>query len=223
MSEPTVLFDRMPAAGPITGGFGAWYFDGERTWQHRGADIGCPTGTPIYAPAPGMVVAFTNDGSFGIAVCLRHADGWYSLYAHLSQVDVLLGQVIGRGQRIGLSGATGLVTGPHLHWQLCDSPSFPVDIARSRDPLKYLISEETMESYRWGLTNLLERPWWEIVAIYDKLRAAGFFAAVEAAEGVPGPVDGNGDTNDIMLRVRRIQGLAGGPRALEAARLLGVG
>lgn len=80
-----------------------------------------------------------------------------------------------------------------------------------------------MDNYRWAITNLLERPWWEIVAIYDKLRAAGLFAAVEAAEGVPGPVDGNGDPNDIMLRVRRIQGLAGGPRALEAAKLLGVG
>lgn len=222
MPEPTVLFDRLPAAGPFTGTFGQWYFDGERTWQHRGVDIGCPTGTPVYAPAPGIVAPFTNDGSFGIAVCLNHGGGWWSLYAHLSRAIVSPGNGVQRGALLGLSGATGYVAGAHLHWQLCDSPSFPVALARSRDPLKYLISEETMESYRWGLTNLLERPWWEIVAIYDKLRAAGLFAAVEAAEGVPGPVDGNGDTNDIMLRVRRIQGLAGGPRALEAAKLLGV-
>lgn len=222
MSEPTVLFDRMPAAGPITGTFGQWYESDRGRWQHRGVDIGCPTGTPVYAPAPGVVVRFMNDGSFGKAVCLRHADGWYSLYAHLSQIDVLPDQLIERGQRIGLSGATGFVSGPHLHWQLCDSPSFPITLARSRDPLKYLISEETMESYRWAILRVAGGHYRDLLAAYEKLRAAGYFAELEASEGPAGPIDGASDVNDMMVRIKRFQWLAGGPRALEAAKLLGV-
>lgn len=222
MPEPTVLFDRLPAAGPITGAFGAWYFDGERTWQHRGVDVGCREGTVVYAPAPGVVVRFMNDGSFGKAVCLRHADGWFTLYAHLSRIDVLPDQVIERGQRIGLSGATGFVAGAHLHWQLCDSPSFPVDIARSRDPLQYLISEETMESYRWAILRIAGGHYRDLLAAYEKLRAAGYFAELEASEGPAGPIDGANDVNDMMVRIKRFQWLAGGPRALEAAKLLGV-
>lgn len=222
MSEPTVLFDRLPAAGPITGGFGAWYFDGERTWQHRGVDIGCPTGTPIYAPAPGSVVPFMNDGSFGKAVCLRHADGWYSLYAHLSQIDVLPDQLIERGQRIGLSGATGFVSGPHLHWQLCDSPSFPIDIARSRDPLKYLISEETMESYRRALRRIATGPFRPMLDAYERLWAAGLFDELAAIEGPAAPIDGNNDLNDAVVRRLRILWLAEGDNVLEAAQLLRV-
>lgn len=222
MTEPTVVFDRMPAAGPITGGFGSWMFDGERTWQHRGIDIGCETGTPVYAPAPGVAVAFSNDGSFGIAVCLKHADGWHSLYAHLSRAIVSPGNHVERGALLGYSGATGFVSGPHLHWQLCDSPSFPVDIRRSRDPLKQLITEETMETYRWALVRLSGGPFRPMLDAYDRLRAAGFFAELDGSEGPAAPIDGNNDLNDAIVRRERIRWLAGGPRALEAAHLLGV-
>lgn len=222
MSEPGVLFDRMPAEGTITGRFGQEYRDGNRVWAHRGVDIGCPTGTPVYAPAPGMVVAFTNDGSFGKAVCLRHADGWYTLYAHLSRIDVLPDQLIERGQRLGRSGATGLVTGPHLHFQLCDSPAFPVDIRRSRDPMQQLITEEQMESYRWALVRISGGPFRPMLDAYERLRAAGLFAELEAIEGPAAPIDGTNDLNDAIVRRERIRWLAGGPRALEAAKLLGV-
>lgn len=223
MSEPTVLFDRMPAAGPITGTFGQWYESDRGRWQHRGVDIGCPTGTPVYAPAPGMVVPFTNDGSFGIGVCLRHADGWYTLYAHLSQAVVSPGNHVERGALLGYSGATGQVTGPHLHFQLCDSPAFPVDIRRSRDPLKYLISEEQMESYRWALVRISGGPFRPMLDAYERLHAAGLFAELEAIEGPAAPIDGTNDLNDAIVRRERIRWLAGGPRALEAAKLLGVG
>lgn len=222
MSEPTVLFDRMPAEGPITGGFGQWYFDGERTWQHRGLDIGCPTGTPVYAPAPGIVAPFTNDGSFGVAVCLNHGGGWWSLYAHLSRANVSPGNSVQRGALLGLSGATGYVSGAHLHWQLCDSPSFPITLARSRDPLKYMITEEQMEAYRWAILRVAGGHYRDLLAAYEKLRAAGYFAELEASEGPAGPIDGASDVNDMMVRIKRFQWLAGGPRALDAARLLGV-
>lgn len=242
MSEPITLngeavYECMPDLGqyPITWPFAA-HGDG---YKHAGVDVGTPEGVTLVDPAPGVIVPFTNSEvwwtwppgtearqvkSFGEAVCIDHGVGRYryTLIAHCSRLLVAVGDRVRAGQPIAVSGMTGVAAGAHYHMQRGDTTAFPRNLTNNIDPLKYLISEETMESYRWALTNLLERPWWEIVAIYDKLRAAGFFAAVELAEGVPGPVDGNGDTNDIMLRVRRIQGLAGGPRALDAARLLGV-
>lgn len=138
--EPQVRFARLPVDGPITGRFGEDYGG----YLHRGVDFGVPVGTPIYAPAAGRSVQFTNDGSFGTAVCLEHADGWYTLYAHLSQAAIPLGRVVTPGQLIGHSGNTGVSTGPHLHWQLCSSPAFPADISYSRDPLQYLAKEDEM-------------------------------------------------------------------------------
>lgn len=144
--EPQVRFARLPVDGrwPITGRFGDAYSDGSRTWTHLGVDFGCPAGTPVWAPADGVVVQPANDGSFGTAVCLRHGDGWHTLYAHLSRAEVALGQQVRAGDRLGLSGATGFVTGPHLHWQLCDTWLFPRDPARNRDPLQYLAKEDEM-------------------------------------------------------------------------------
>jgi len=100
-----------------------------------------PEGTRLYAPAAGRVVAFTNDGSFGKGVCLDHEGSrWYSLFAHMSDVRVDLGQVLQPGMFMGLSGNTGLSTGPHLHWQVCDSTAFPREIERSRDPLSFVVA-----------------------------------------------------------------------------------
>lgn len=222
MSEPTVMFDRMPAAGPITGRFGEWYSSDRGRWQHRGVDIGCPAGTPVYAPAPGRVVSFANDGSFGIGVCIRHEDGWHTLYAHLSSARVSPGNNVERGALIGYSGATGYVTGAHLHWQLCDSASFPTDIGRSRDPLAYLIPEEQMETYRWALVRIAGGPFQPMLDAYERLRTQGFFAELDAMEGPAAPIDGTNDLNDALVRRLRIQWLAAGDRALDAAKLLGV-
>jgi murein DD-endopeptidase MepM/ murein hydrolase activator NlpD len=137
--EPSVRFSRLPVDGPITGRFGDIYSDGSRTWEHLGVDFGVPVGTPVFAPADGEVVPFANDGSFGIGVCLKHDDGWHTLYAHLSRAEVLIGARVRAGHRIGTSGATGYVTGPHLHWQLCVSSLFPRSRSSNRDPLDYLV------------------------------------------------------------------------------------
>lgn len=142
MTEPQVRFDRMPAEGTITGTFAADYGG----YLHRGVDVGCVVGTPVVAPAGGTVVAPYNDGSFGIAVCLSHGDGWYTLYAHLSRADVSIGEIVAPGTRLGLSGNTGKSTGPHLHWQLSDSFTFPSDINRSRNPLDYFEEEDMTEA-----------------------------------------------------------------------------
>jgi murein DD-endopeptidase MepM/ murein hydrolase activator NlpD len=139
-------FIDVPADGPVTQRFGDM-FSG---YPHRGHDIGVPVGTPVYAPAGGISVQFTNSRtrwngaevrSFGDGVCLDHGDGWWSLYAHLSVNLAPFGTIVRAGDRIGLSGNTGVSTGPHLHWQLSDAPSFPTDINQSRDPLAFLIPE----------------------------------------------------------------------------------
>lgn len=119
-------------------------------YPHRGVDYGVAVGTPVYAPADGIVVDFYNGPTqwngqtvpaFGVGVCLRHDGGLFSLYAHLSFSQVSVGQTVQAGQRIGMSGNSGVSTGPHLHWQVCNSTWFPVDINQSYDPLSMLISE----------------------------------------------------------------------------------
>jgi hypothetical protein len=144
MTEPQIRFSRLPVDDlwPITGRFGDVYRDGSREWTHLGVDFGCPTGTPVYAPAPGRVIRPNNDGSFGVAVAIEHSDGWITLYAHLSRADVWPGDEVQTGQQLGLSGATGFVTGSHLHWQMCDTWLFPRDPSRNRDPLLYLETED---------------------------------------------------------------------------------
>lgn len=135
-----LVFERHPVdcgASCITGRFGQWYnIAGRPPYQHRGVDYGVPIGTPVVAPAPGTVVPFNNDGSFGIGVCIHHpGTPWYSLYAHLSSRQVGSGDQVRTGQLLGYSGNTGFVTGPHLHWQVCRSVLFPPDISQSTDPL----------------------------------------------------------------------------------------
>lgn len=142
-----LVFGRLPCSGPITGGFGDWY-PGPPAYQHRGIDLGVPDGTPVYAPAAGRSVRFTNDGSFGShAACLEHeGTGLFSLYAHLESAAVSVGDEVGEGELLGHSGHEGKVTGPHLHWQVCIDTRFAVDIRYSRNPLDYLIGEDEMKA-----------------------------------------------------------------------------
>lgn len=214
MSEPKVRFYRMPAEGPITGLFGQSYADGDRRWSHRGVDIGCPIGTPVRAPAAGAVVEAWNDGSFGVAACLDHGDGWYSLYAHLSRRDVTTGQRVPKGLQLGLSGATGYVSGAHLHWQLCDSLQFPADIARSRDPLRYLATdtEEPMTTAERALIN--------IAADIDSDRLEATYDALARA-GYVNPERGADDLNGYLVRRFRIMAVATSDNANAAYQVIG--
>jgi len=83
---------------------------------HAGIDYAGPTGTPIYAVASGKVVKSTYDGISGNYVAIRHSDGFTSYYMHLSRRQVSVGQHVRSRQVIGKMGATGRVTGPHLHF-----------------------------------------------------------------------------------------------------------
>ncbi|WP_435865906.1 M23 family metallopeptidase [Streptomyces wedmorensis] len=80
------------------------------------------------AVGPGRVVAAGYGRSYGYEVVIRHPDGRYTQYAHLSRIDVTRGQGVSAGQRIARSGATGRVTGPHLHFEVRTAPSFGADV-----------------------------------------------------------------------------------------------
>jgi murein DD-endopeptidase MepM/ murein hydrolase activator NlpD len=95
------------------------YSDGTTALDvHRGIDFAVPVGTPVSAPAPGAVVLVAARKLTGTTVVLEHAPGVYSIYFHLSKALVKVGQTVAAGDRLALSGATGLVTGPHLHWEV---------------------------------------------------------------------------------------------------------
>jgi len=114
-----------PAAGPFvkpvpgdpTSEFGTRrVFNGEPRAPHPGIDLHAATGTPVVAAGPGRV-ALAEDLYFsGGTVVVDHGGGLFTVYAHLSKIEVKPGAAVAAGDRVGLSGATGRVTGPHLHW-----------------------------------------------------------------------------------------------------------
>ena len=86
---------------------------------HQGIDYGTPLGTPILASADGTVDFTANlTVGYGKYIRLRHQEGYISLYAHLSEINVREGQAVSKGQVIGKSGSTGNSTGPHLHFEV---------------------------------------------------------------------------------------------------------
>jgi murein DD-endopeptidase MepM/ murein hydrolase activator NlpD len=91
-------------------------FNGQPRAPHAGADLRAKTGTPIQSTNRGRVVLAKSLFFTGNTVILDHGLGVYSLYAHLSRIDVKPGDMVSNGQLLGLAGATGRVTGPHLHW-----------------------------------------------------------------------------------------------------------
>jgi murein DD-endopeptidase MepM/ murein hydrolase activator NlpD len=91
-------------------------FNGEPRAPHSGTDLEAETGTPVRAANRGRVVLCQNLFFSGNAVFLDHGMGVYSVYLHLSRIQVNEGDVVERGAVVGLAGATGRVTGPHLHW-----------------------------------------------------------------------------------------------------------
>ncbi|MFD0304059.1 M23 family metallopeptidase [Streptomyces sp. NPDC127119] len=108
------------------------------TGHHTGVDLAVRVGTPVVAMLPGTVLMSATDASYGNYVLIRHAEHEYSLYAHLSRLDVRQGATVSAGGRVGLSGATGNVTGPHLHFEVRTEPVFGSDI----DPVAYLANHD---------------------------------------------------------------------------------
>ena len=109
---------RWPVEGaPMTSAYGM-RFRGILPEVHKGVDFGVPSGTTVRAMSGGRVAFTGRQGGYGNAVWIDHGGRVWTLYAHLSRIDVVAGRNVGPGQAIGLSGATGNVSGPHLHFEI---------------------------------------------------------------------------------------------------------
>ncbi|MFA0842224.1 M23 family metallopeptidase [Streptomyces rochei] len=125
---------------PITASYvSTAYQAGSSLWSsgsHTGIDFHASTGTTVHAVGVGTVVEAGWGGAYGNQVVIKMHDGTYTQYGHLSSIGVSVGQSVSAGQPIGLSGATGNVTGPHLHFEARTSAEYGSDI----DPVAYLRS-----------------------------------------------------------------------------------
>ncbi|MCC6073712.1 peptidoglycan DD-metalloendopeptidase family protein [Pseudomonas sp. GCM10022188] len=113
-----LLFDK-PVAGPLSSPFGLRrFFNGEERNPHSGLDFAVPAGTPVKAPAAGRVILVGDYFFNGRTVFVDHGQGLISMFCHLSQIGVKVGDELARGAVLGKVGATGRATGPHLHWNV---------------------------------------------------------------------------------------------------------
>lgn len=113
------------------------YKTGGSLWSsgaHTGIDFHAASGTVVHAVGTGTVVSTGWGGAYGNEIVIRMADGMYTQYGHLSSIGVSVGQQVTPGQQIGLSGATGNTTGPHLHFEARTTPEYGSDV----DPVAYL-------------------------------------------------------------------------------------
>ncbi|MER5770176.1 M23 family metallopeptidase [Streptomyces sp. NPDC001985] len=122
----------------------ATYGKGGAMWasNHSGQDFAVPTGTSVKSVGPGTVVKAGPNGAgdgpaYGNAVVIKHDSNTYSQYAHLSRVDVKIGQQVSGGQQIALSGNTGNSSGPHLHFEIRTTPNYGSAV----NPVAHLRSE----------------------------------------------------------------------------------
>jgi len=123
----------------VTSGFKMRFHPILQTWRaHLGVDYAAPTGTPVRSVGRGVVDVAGEQGGFGNVVMVKHANGHTTVYAHLSRIMVKRGQTVSQNQTVGLVGATGWATGPHLHFE------FRVN-GRHQDPLTMARKSESTE------------------------------------------------------------------------------
>ncbi len=119
VTPSNVLLDRPVSGGRLSSPFGLRrFFNGEERNPHSGLDFAVPAGTPVKAPADGVVTIVDDYFFNGKTVFIDHGQGLVTMYCHLSASDVVVGQAVKRGQVIARVGSTGRATGPHLHWNV---------------------------------------------------------------------------------------------------------
>jgi murein DD-endopeptidase MepM/ murein hydrolase activator NlpD len=130
-----------------------------RATPHLGIDYAAPTGTPVQAAANGVVLLAGWMNGYGQTVRLRHANGYETLYGHLSRIDVRAGQRVTQGDRIGAVGATGLATGPHLDYRMTRNGTFLNPLTVELPPAEPVGDEDrpAFEATRDHAMALLER------------------------------------------------------------------
>ncbi len=117
--QPTVTTFRLPAQGPTSSSFGLRrILNGQPRSPHSGLDIAATEGSEIIAPSEGRVAAVGDYFFNGNTVLIDHGHGLITMYCHMSRIDVSAGDIVRGGDRLGLVGQTGRVTGPHLHWSV---------------------------------------------------------------------------------------------------------
>ncbi|WTX00500.1 transglycosylase family protein [Streptomycetaceae bacterium NBC_01309] len=121
---------------PVPGAASGSYGRSGSMWSngHTGEDFRASSGTKVSAVTAGTVVSAGWGGAYGNEVVIKHADGRYTQYGHMSKISVSVGQKVSTGQQVGLVGSTGNSTGPHLHFEVRTGPNYGSDI----NPLTYL-------------------------------------------------------------------------------------
>ena len=169
---------RMPVDSfKMTSGFGMrWHpiLGGRR--QHKGIDLSDPTGTPVYATADGIVGRADRFSGYGLYIQIEHGGNLETRYGHLSRLNVAAGQSVHKGDLIGLVGATGRATGPHLHYE--------VRIAGvAVNPVPYMYGQATPSSVSHDVAMIRSA-----APASSPAAAANFAEATELANTAAGPV-----------------------------------
>lgn len=119
VTPSNVILDRPVQGGRLSSPFGLRrFFNGEERNPHSGLDFAVPTGTPVKAPAAGKIVLVGDYFFNGKTLFIDHGQGLISMFAHLSAIDVKVGDEVARGAVVAKVGSTGRATGPHLHWNV---------------------------------------------------------------------------------------------------------
>ncbi|MCD8504391.1 MAG: peptidoglycan DD-metalloendopeptidase family protein [Burkholderiaceae bacterium] len=117
--QPSNLIFDPPVPGRLSSPFGLQrFFNGEPRNPHSGLDFAAPKGTPVKSPADGRVLLIGDYYFNGLTIFIDHGQGVISMFCHLSEINLLPGDVVKRGDIVGAVGNTGRSTGPHLHWNV---------------------------------------------------------------------------------------------------------
>ena len=133
----------------MTSGFKMRFHPILQTWRaHLGVDYAAPTGTPVRSVGQGIVDVAGSQGGFGNVVMVKHANGHTTVYAHLSRINVKHGQSVMQGQTLGLVGATGWATGPHLHFEFRVNGQHKDPLTMARQSVTIEVSAAAREQFK---------------------------------------------------------------------------